>query len=54
MKNNINMIWAYVMLHSGMACIAIHMLSVLKSKQTWARARAGIMREFNPRRFRLY
>lgn len=45
---------ACLMLHSSLACITIHLITLAKRKQSWARTKAGIVREFNARKFRLY
>ncbi|MBP6858394.1 MAG: hypothetical protein KBC33_01015 [Candidatus Pacebacteria bacterium] len=45
---------ACLMLHSSLACIALHLITLVKHKQTWARAKAGIIREFTVHKFRLY
>jgi hypothetical protein len=50
----IELVLAGLMLHSSLACIAIHLIAYAKSKEKWVRARAGIIREFDIRRVRLY
>jgi hypothetical protein len=44
---------AMIALHSGIACILLHLLACAKHKESWSRAKAGMLRELS-KPFKIY